>query len=258
MARKVIYYDDELTDDFAGTSINGRKIDENYEYIHKNPVWRAFSNLFYYIFAIPIVWIIEHIIFGIRFVGREKLAKTDSPVFLYGNHTGWYDAFTPCLLSFPRRNYTMTSPDAVSIFGLRWVVEMLGAIPVPSTQGGARGFVRAVEHHHRSANITIYPEAHIWPYYTGVRHFSDASFTYPARYGCPVYAFFTAYSKPRGLAAIFGHPSITVYVSDPIYADEGLGVREARQNLCEKVYEFMLQASKMSDYEVYEYKKKET
>ena len=257
MERKIIYYDDEINDDFAGTGIKGCEVDGRYKYQHKSLLWRVLSGFLYYVIAIPIVFIIERVIFGVRFVNARALRECSEPVFLYGNHTGWYDAFTPCLLSFPRRNYTMVSSDAVSIFGLRWAVEMLGGVPVPTEMSGMRSFTDTVAERHKGANITIYPETHIWPYFTGVRDFPDASFTYPARLGGPVFAFFTAYTKPRGFFSFFRRADVTVYVSDPIYADEGLTPREARKNIRDKVYSFMKEMSEKSDYAVYEYRRRE-
>ena len=33
--QEIIYYSDELNDEFSGAEITPRKIDENYKYIHK-------------------------------------------------------------------------------------------------------------------------------------------------------------------------------------------------------------------------------
>ena len=112
-------------------------------------------------------------------------------------------------------------------------------------------------HLHKRNNITIFPEAHIWPYFTGVRNFPDTSFAYPAKAGCPVFAFFTAYTEPKGFLSCFRRANMTVYVSDPIYAEEGLSEREARRDLRDKVYAFMKEASEKSTYAVKEYKRKE-
>ena len=34
--RKILYYSDELNDDFAGTNIEQKKLPEDFEYINKN------------------------------------------------------------------------------------------------------------------------------------------------------------------------------------------------------------------------------
>ena len=255
--KRVVYYDDDLSDDFAGTHINQCTIDETFPYVHKNIFWKIGSFIAYYLIAFPLVWFFERVILRMRFINKKAVRQCkDTPYFLYGNHTGWWDAFTPNLISVPRRNRILVSPDTVSIKGLRSIVQMLGAIPLPTGLRGMKRFSQAVDFYHQSCNITIYPEAHIWPYYTGVRPFSDASFTYPVKHKCPVFAFFTAYTKPKGFLSLFRKANMTVYVSDPIYPDEGLNDREARANLRDKVYAFMLEKSKYSDYEAIKYIKK--
>ena len=255
---EVIYYEDELNDDFAGNGITRCEIDESYKYIHTGPVWSFFAFIVYYIIAFPLVWFFERVIMRVRFVNGGAVRRyKGGPTFLYGNHTGWIDAFTPNLISVPRRNRIIVSPDTVSIKGLRTAVEMMGAVPVPTSHRAMHAFKEAIEHHHKRNNITIFPEAHIWPYFTGVRNFPDTSFAYPAKAGCPVFAFFTAYTEPKGFLSCFRRANMTVYVSDPIYAEEGLSEREARRDLRDKVYAFMKEASEKSTYAVKEYKRKE-
>lgn len=253
--KKIIYYDDALHDDFAGTNIQKTVVDETFPYVHENPLWRAVSNIAYYGIAYPLVWFFERVILGMRFVNKEAVKQCkDRSYFLYGNHTGWYDAFTPNVISLPRRrNRIIVEADTVSIPGLRNIVQMLGAIPLPTSPKGMKKFIQAVNRFHEDGNITVYPEAHIWPYYTGVRPFPDSSFGYAVKRNSPVIAFFTAYSPPKGLLGKLRKASITVYVSDPFYPDPSLSPVEARKKLRDQVYAFMLEKSKHSDYEVYQY-----
>ena len=44
-SNKINYYKDELNDEFSGANITPRVIDENYKYIHKNPLWNFASFL---------------------------------------------------------------------------------------------------------------------------------------------------------------------------------------------------------------------
>lgn len=135
--KKVIYYADEINDDFAGTKIKSCCVDENFKYIHKNIFWRFASFLLYYFVAFPLVFFYERIILRVRFVNKKAVKKyKGQPYFLYGNHTGFIDAFTPNLISFPHRNRIVVGPDTVSIKGIKNIVQMLGAIPVPT---GFRG-----------------------------------------------------------------------------------------------------------------------
>ena len=256
--KKTVYYDDPLRDDFAGTSICKTQVDESFPYVRKNPIWRFFAWIVYYVIAIPLVWFYTVVLLQVKFVNRKGVRKAGKPCFLFGNHTGFIDAFTPNLISFPTRNKIVVSADTVSIKGLKTLVQMLGAIPVPTKRSGMKAFLNAVQTEAEKNNVTVYPEAHIWPYYTGVRPFESTPFAYPVRLGAPVVAFFTAYSKPKGFLSWFRKANVTVYVSDPIYPDEGLTGKQAQINLREKVYDFLLEKSSFSDYTVVEYIQRKT
>lgn len=253
---KVVYYQDELNNDFAGTRINTKCVDENFKYVHKNIFWRMLSFLFYYVIALPVIWFIEKVIYRVKFVNRKAIKKLKKqPCYIYGNHSNVLDVYTANLISQPRRNQIISNPDAVSLKGLKNFTQMLGAIPLPTDQKGMRKFVQAIDYYHKNRNISIFPEAHIWPYFTGVRHFPANSFKYPLRDGSPIIAFFTAYSEPKGFLSSFRKANITVYVSDPIYPDMTKPKQEAMQELRDKVYNFMLECStKYSTYKVVDYK----
>ena len=256
--KKVIYYSDILNDDFAGTNIHSKPIDKNYKYIRKNIVWRFFARLLY-LLVLPIISFYEAVLLGVRFKNGRAVRKLKKACFLYGNHTAIIDAYTSPVLSGLRGVKVLANPDAVSIKGIRTFVQMLGALPVANDYITTKNMLAAVEHYYKKGdNIAIFPEAHIWKYYTGVRPFKDSSFYYPVKLNAPVVAFFTAYSKPTGLFRKLKKADITVYVSDPIYPDLDKPLKIAQRELRNKVYAFMNEMSeKHSDYAVIEYVYKE-
>ncbi len=255
-AKKVVYYQDALHDDFAGTNIHTAVVDGDFRFIHTSFLWNACAFLLYYGLVVPLVWVFMRIFLRVKFVNRQAMKRL-GPCYIYGNHTSFLDAFIPNLMSLPRRNRILVGPDTVSIQGIKNIVQMLGALPIPSTISGMKKFLQAVEHYSSTQNITIYPEAHIWPYYTGVRPFGDASFAYPVKSNSPVIAFFTAYTAPKGFCAWFRKANITVYISDPVYPDPTLTPREARKALRDKVYTFMETHTRYSTCEVIQYRKQE-
>lgn len=259
--KKVFFFKDKLNDDFSGTRIKTKDVDENFKFIHKNPIWRFFAFIIYYIIAVPILWI--HAIFfkRVKIVNKKALKKLKKQkAFFYGNHTALLmDACVPELISFPSRNKIIVSPDTVSIKGVKNLVQMVGALPVPSGINGMQKFVKAIEYYHKKFHLTIYPEAHIWPYYNDIRPFKDSSFGYPVSLNAPVVAFCTCFSKPKGLFAKFRRANRTVYISDPIYPDQNKPKNEAKRELRDKVFKFMQETSiKHSTYFVYQYKRAET
>lgn len=251
---KTVYYKNPLTDDFAGTHITADKIDGAYDFLPKPPLFKVGSFSLRCI-AMPIITFLLYVVYGVT-IKNKKALKGLKGCYLYGNHTGAYDAFTPNVLSFPYASTKIVvSPDAVSIKGLKTIVKLLGGIPVPAGISGLREFSDSLEYCNKKGyNIAIYPEAHIWPYYTGVRPFGSASFKYPVKVNAPVVAFFTAFQKPKGLFKKFRKAKKIVYVSDIFYPDETLPPKKAQEKLRNQVYSFMKEISeKYSNYEVIRY-----
>lgn len=254
---KTFYYQDELHDDFAGTDISTAKIDGNYQYISRNPVRKVFQWIFYHLIATPLVWLYNKIGHGEKIVGRRKLKPyRKTGYFLYGNHTrAAGDCYSPTLISFPRKAYIIANPDAVSIPGIRRIVQDLGVIPLPSDIASARNFHKALEELSGRGNpVAIYPEAHIWPYYTKIRPFPDGSFRYPAEFRKPVFTFTTTYKK-RGILPL---QRATVYIDGPFFPDSAKNPKENRTMLRESAYEAMCRRSAASTFERYQYVKKST
>lgn len=241
MSRKTVYYHDPLHDDFAPTNgrIHPKQIGADFPYEHKGPLWNALAFVVYRMVMTPFLFLYCKLVFGLRIENRKALRALPGGYFLYGNHTNTLaDAFIPTLLAFPRRANIITSADTVSIPGVRNIVQMLGAIPLANTIEGTRQFLAAMHRRlERGQAVMIYPEAHIWPYYNGIRPFPDTSFAYPVREQLPAVAAAVVYRQRKLLRAL--PPRITVVVSDPFYPDPALPPRSARRDLHKKVYTFL-------------------
>lgn len=242
MREQVIYYDDPLRDDFADNHISTQAVGADFDYLPEGILYNTFGALLYYLIAIPVVWLLAKICLGLRMKNQGALrAVRGGAFYLYGNHTQNLDAVIPALAAFPQRAYVIAHRDAVSIPGIRTIVQMLGAIPVPSSLSGMEPFAEALEQRaQEGACIGIYPEAHVWPYYTGVRPFKAASFRYPARSGRPVVAMAATY-RPRKLLFRQLRPAMTVTFSEPMYPDPNLPPRHAQEELRRRVYDFLVQ-----------------
>ena len=147
MERKVIYYKDELNDEFSEAKIVPRKIDENYVYIHKNPLWNIASYILQNILSMPIKLIYAKCKLGIKYIGKEKFKKArKTGYFIYANHTqSFADTFIPSLANYPKRNFFIVNPENVSMKFLKHTVEMLGALPIPSDKKGMVHFLEAIK-----------------------------------------------------------------------------------------------------------------
>ena len=133
--KKIIYYSDELNDEFSSAKITPRVIDENYKY-KIGKVWDFFSFIVQNIISMPIKVGYAKIKFRIKYVGKEKLKQCkNSGYFVYVNHTqAFADTFIPSIAIFPKRNFLIVNPENISVKPFGWLVELLGAIPVPGNK----------------------------------------------------------------------------------------------------------------------------
>lgn len=246
------YYSDELKDDFANTHIQAKKLPDDYKYVRTDGAWRAARFFVYKVFATPLIMLVS------CFLTRVKNKKAlrgckGGGAFIYGNHTAFLtDAMAPTRIAFPKTADVIVNPDAVSIkCGVGGLVRLLGGVPVPSDLHGLKNFSADVEEAAKHGHwVAIYPEAHIWPYYTGIRPFGAASFKYPAKCGVPVFAYTTTYKKRK----FFKKPKKVIYVDGPFYG-EGENIKERAESLRRQVYEAMCARAALSDCAYFEYNK---
>lgn len=252
---KIIYYENELNDDFSNDGITPKVIDENYVYIHKS-FFKKFTRFFWYrIIATPVAFLFTKIVFAHKIENKKVLKDfKNKGYFFYGNHTQKAgDAFMPSMINFPKDDYVIVHPNNVSIPVLGMITPSLGAIPLPDSLKAYKNFLSAVEYRiKQNKAIVIYPEAHIWPYYTKIRPFKDSSFHYPIKYGVPAFCFTNTYQKRR----FFKRPKIVTYVDGPFYPNKELSLSEQKKDLRDRVYNCMVERSKKTNVEVIKYIKK--
>lgn len=247
--KKVIYYKDVHNDEFSDAVIDAIPIDENYEYIRDHAVGRFLHVFWYRIVAIPLARIWLKAWFGHRIIWKttEKPEKR-KPFFLYGNHTHFMaDALIPTMVSLPHEAYVVVHPNNVSMPVLGKITPYLGALPLPDTPAAAKAFSKAVNYRVGEGRcIMIYPEAHIWPFYTDIRPFKELSFRYPVKAKCATYCFTNTYQKRRWRKT----PRIVTYVDGPFYPKEG---EEAKLSLRNQVYEKMKERAANNTVSLVEY-----
>lgn len=253
---KIIYYEDELNDEFSKSSIEPRIIDENYKYVHKNPLWNLCSFVLQNILSVPIKILYAKIKFRIKYIGKEKIKPyRNEGYFIYGNHTQPFaDTFIPSIPMYPKRNFLIVNPVNISLKGTGTLVEMLGAMPIPSNKSAMKNFLEAIKQKtNKGYAITIYPEAHIWPYYTKIRPFKDVSFKYPIQLKKPAFCITNTYQS-------YGKNNkkirIVSYIDGPFFPNKELTLKEQQKELRNKIYNCMDERSKNSNIEHIKYIKK--
>ncbi len=254
--QKIIYYQDELNDEFSGDHIVAKTIDGSYRYYHKG-IWKKFTHFFWYrMIATPLAFLYLKIKFRHKIINKKVLKNNKKqPYFIYGNHThNMADAFIPSMISIPKDAYVVVHPNNVSMPFLGRITPSLGAIPLPDDKVAMKNFTKCIEYRvNQKKCICIYPEAHIWPYYTKIRPFKSMSFSYPLHHNTLVYCFTNVYLKRKHSK----NPKIVTYVDGPFYPNKELSMKEQREDLRNQVYEQMVERSKLSNIEIVKYVKKD-
>lgn len=250
---QTVYYNGE-DDDFEGDGIKAIKIDDSYKYIHDNLIWKFVSFILYRLIATPIAYIYVKFKYNLKIVNKEVLKKYKKQgYFMYANHTQVMgDAFIPSIVNFPKKVQVVVHPNNVSIPFWGNIIKFLGALPIPNDVASGRNFISAISSYLRKNNvIMIYPEAHVWSYYTKIRNFSSSTFKYPIKENMPTFAMTITYKKRK-----FGAPRIIAYIDGPFFAKDGFNIKEKQEDLKTKVYDTMKKRALNNDVEYIKYKPK--
>lgn len=252
---KIIYYTNELEDEFSEAVITPRKIDGNYDY-EGGILRRIGRGFWYFVLAKPLAFLFLKIKFRHKIINRKCLKHAvKQGFFLYGNHTNAIaDALIPTMVGHPASVYVIVHANNVSMPILGKITPSLGAIPLPDDKEAVKHFNITISNKIAAGKcIAIYPEAHIWPYCTWIRNFKDSSFRYPVQYNTPVYCFTNTYQKRKHSKT----PQIVTYVDGPFYPDEALSGRDRRVQLHAQVLNTMKERSKNNNVTLVQYIKKE-
>ncbi len=246
--RKTRYYS-SFSDDFEQTANQENTLPEGYKWI-RTGFWAKVTSALLYVLALVLGGLYCKLFLHLKIKGRNNLKGIKGGFFVYGNHTQPIgDVFLPALSTFPKRIYTVVSTANYGIPVIGKLLPYLGALPVTDTLHGIKELGSAINHRIKQGNpIVIYPEAHVWEYYTDIRPFSDTSFRYPARLDKPVFSMTVTYKRSK----IFKRPKTEVYLDGPFYP-HGETVREKTKSLHEQIYNAMKERAKESDAYYIEY-----
>lgn len=259
--QRIIYYSDELKDEFSGDAIVPKKIDGDYRYI-RSGIFAGFCHIFFYrIIATPLAFLYMKLHFRHKIVNKHLLKEAkEKGYYIYGNHTHpLADALIPTMVNFPKAISVIVHPNNVSMPVLGRITPSLGALPLPDDKKACKNFMEAIEQIRKKKGcIMIYPEAHIWPFYTDIRPFADTSFRYPVKEKAAVFSLTNTYQKRR----FSKNPRIVTYIDGPFYPDRTQTTKVQKEQLRNQVYGSMKKRAKGNNMEIVRYvkveKKKET
>ena len=258
---RVFYYTSE-EDDPIQTKEQERKekvtLPEGYEFIPRHWWVRLYSATLFRLFWVFGQWY-ERGYWQAKFYGREKLKKARKTGYvIYANHTNpFHDVFGPGVAA-DRRIFTVISPVNLKLPGIGKFLPMIGGIPLGTNDNEKKAMNEAVDKRltRQKKCLVIYPEAHVWPYYTGIKKFpaGDKSFKYAVRNNLPIFTMTTTYHKRKNGKRDL--PRMDVYVDGPFWPDVRKTEDENRAKLAREAYESMVKWSKKSDYDYFKYVRK--
>ena len=252
MKESKIYYYKSYNDDFVKSKNQNYKLKENYKWIQDNILYRICSEIVYfiaYIFGFFYCKFVLHV----KVKNRKILKKySKQGYFLYGNHTQPVgDVFIPAYVCNNKRIYTVVSQANLGVSFIGTMLPMLGALPVPDSIKDTKklwdAIVKRIE---QKKCVVIYPEAHVWPYYTKIRPFSSTAFKFPVNCNVASFSMTTTYYKRK-----FGKkPGIIIYLDGPFVPNHNLTKKENEEKICKEIYQSMVNKSNNSTYEYIKYK----
>ena len=248
--RKTRYYS-SFSDDFEKSVNQNFTIPDDYKWIKTSFLSRIISGIIYGT-AVVFGGIYCNFFLHMKIKGRKNLKGIKSGFFIYGNHTQHVgDVFIPALCVLPKRIYTVVSPANYGIPIIGKILPYLGALPVIDSLSGIKKLNDAIEKRLEQKHpVVIYPEAHVWEYYTDIRPFPETSFRFPAKFNKPAFAMTVTYRKSK----VFKRPVMEVFLDGPFYA-EGENIKDKTQNLHSRVLSAMQKRSKNSNYSYITYEK---
>lgn len=249
--KKTVYYD-SFDEDVIESANQDYRLPADYQWVRKGIFSRVMSGVIYGL-ALAFSSVYCGMFLHLKIRGRKNLKGISGGYFIYANHTQPLgDVFTPALAVFPKRIYTVVSPANYGIPVLGRILPFLGALPIADNLKGMKEFTSAMEYRlNKKHPVVIYPEAHVWEYYTKIRPFGDTSFKFPVKFCRPAVVMTVTYKKSK----IFKRPIMEAFLDGPFYG-EGETQKERAKDLKTKVYDTMCHRSLNSDFEYIEYKKR--
>lgn len=215
--------------------------DETYPYLDRSLSFRIQNALNYFLVFGPF-YLINRLVYGVRFEGREILKKYRKEfangIISVANHCYRWDgmAIAEALghrLWVPMLKTHFTGKDA-------WYLRYFGGIPVPDDFGGLRKFNEAFDTLNSEKKwIHVFAESRNWHFYKPLRPFKKGAFTMAYKYNAPILPIAVTYRERTGFFKLTGKkeiPLITVRIGEPIFPDKTIPRREEVTNLLEKTH----------------------
>lgn len=222
-------------------------MDTEYEYIPQGKIFSVFSNLLYYGIAMPILWVVNKLVYDLKIEGKESLKNLKSGAVSIANHVLFIDCSMVGLAWGRRKVYYTTLEESFKIPFVRRLIKLLGAVPIPKQISNKEKFITELNNALKKGKIVhLYPEASLVPYHTEIRNFKNGAFEFAVRNEVPVVPMVIRFREPQGIRKIFKRKKdVTLKILEPMESKStDSNIKNRVHELKEEVYEKMKEALK--------------
>ncbi len=217
-------------------------IDEKYKYFNEGKIFSFFSNLLYYGLAVPVLTILNKIVYDLKIEGKENIKNLKTGAISVSNHVLILDC-TMVGLSFGlRKIYFTTREGSFKIPFIRKLIKLLRAVPIPTNTKSKIHFVKEVDKAIQNGKIIhFYPEKALWPYCEKIRNFKSGAFKFAVRNKVSVIPIVITFRTPKGIRKFFKKKKdVTVKILEPVnYINEKESEKYRVEKLKEQVHKIM-------------------
>ncbi len=217
------------------------KVNVNYKFISNNIFFKIISNILLYLIAIPILYILNKVVFGYKVKGRENIKLVKGAKITICNHIHFLDCTMCAIALCPTKLYFPTIADNFRIPVVKTLIKLLNAIPIPKSIKAKEHFITALkELIENEKTIQFYPEANLIPYDTTIRKFKRGAFKIAVENNIPILPMVFSYREPKGMRKIFNKkPLLTLNILEPVYIKDkeeiDIKIEEIRNKMQSKI-----------------------
>ena len=204
----------------------------------RSKIFGFFSSLFYFGIAVPLLFIYNKLVYGLKICGRKNLkALKKTGAISISNHVHPMDCTMNALAMFPRKVHFTSLKSNFKIPVAGSILHFVGVIPVADKVKEMPIFLNEVKRMVKKKRLLhVYAEGELCPYYAGLREFNRGAFMIAREAQVPVLPVVVSWRKRRGLFRLFlpTKPCATVTIGEPIFPDYMLFSREQELDLMER------------------------
>jgi 1-acyl-sn-glycerol-3-phosphate acyltransferase len=180
-------------------------------------VHRLLSTAFYYVIAIPLLFLWTRVILGVRSEGATRLPRAGG-VLTVCNHVHPLDSALVAIAMFPRRLVFTSAPVNLQNRWYGGLVRLLGGVAVPSTAAELPRFFSELELFLAKGRVVhFFPEGELKPYDTSLRDFKRGAFHLAAQARVAVVPLSIRFTPPTGVGRMVRRkPTMVVVSGEPI------------------------------------------